>query len=98
MTYRPGEPKRGPGPLVPRDQTDQPSLLFEGRKGRDYRSFGMTSRSPEDGVVWERLTRVIRLVWGEQHWACNELKGPEAPWDPHSTTRWIVRPDSTTAH
>jgi len=97
MTYRPGERPAGPG-IVPRDQTDQPSLLFEGREGVRYRSFGMVSRSPTDAEVWARLTRVIRMVWGEQHYGCHELVGPEEPWDPHSMTQWHIRPDSLGVH
>ena len=93
MGYVPGVLPSGPG-LIPRESTDRPSLLFEGRVGREYRSFGMTSHTAADRAVWERVSNAIRSVWNGQQWACGELALAEGERDPHSTTKWRVRPDS----
>ena len=84
----------GERPLVPRSQTDQPSLLFEGREGAAYRSLSIYGQSPEDRPEWPRLRAAIRAVWGEQHYACAELAPDVGRWDPHTTTKWRVNLDS----
>lgn len=89
---RPATP--GEVPLVPRDQTDQPSLLFEGREGPAYRSLSIYGHTPEDRPEWPRVAAAIGAVWGEQKYACSELSPETREWDPHSTTRWRILPDS----
>lgn len=92
----PGASPAHPGerPLVPRGQTDQPSLLFEGREGAAYRSLSIYGQSPEDRDEWTRMRAVIRAVWGGQQWACGELAPAQQEEDPHSTTKWRIRADS----
>jgi len=89
----PGDPLKE-RPLVPRDQTDQPTLLFEGREGAAYRSLGIYGRSPADRPEWPRVGAAVRAVWGGQQFACSELVPGDGNWDPGNTTRWRIVPDS----
>ena len=92
----PGDTPARPGEhaLVPASQTDQPSLLFEGREGNVYRSLAIYGHSPENRAEWPRMRAVIRAVWGEQQQACGELSPEQGEWDPRSTTKWRVNLDS----